>query len=74
MPYSTPVLALVFLKYADHKFAQVEAELAAKQRRRRQVSKDDYLARGVLFDAKCEAVYESYHGDGASTYRSGAPT
>jgi type I restriction enzyme R subunit len=31
-----------------------------------------------LFDAKCEAVYEhvyeSYHGDGASTYRSGPPT
>jgi type I restriction enzyme M protein len=47
--YSTPVLALIFLKYADHKFAQVETELAAKPRRRGKVSKDDYLAHGVLF-------------------------
>lgn len=47
--YSTPVLALIFLKYADHKFAQVEAELASRQRRRGKTSKDDYLARGVLF-------------------------
>ena len=47
--YSTPVLALIFLKYADHKFAQVEAELASRKRRRGKTSKEDYLARGVLF-------------------------
>lgn len=63
--YSTPVLALVFLKYADHKFAQVEAELAAKQRRRRQVSKDDYLARGVLYlpeEARFQTLLELPEG------------
>lgn len=47
--YSTPVLALIFLKYADHKFAQVETKLAAKPRRRGKVTKDDYLAQNVLF-------------------------
>lgn len=52
--YSTPVLALVFLKYADHKFAQttkaLEAEREGKRRRRgRQLSIDDYLARGVPY-------------------------
>lgn len=47
--YSTPVLALIFLKYADHKFAQAEAKLQESQRRRRAVSKDDFLAEGVLY-------------------------
>lgn len=28
--FSTPVLGLIFLRYADHKFAQAEATLAAK--------------------------------------------
>ncbi len=63
--YSTPVLALVFLKYADHKFAQVEAELAAKQRRRRKTSKDDYLARGVLYvpeEARFQTLLELPEG------------
>jgi type I restriction enzyme M protein len=48
--YSTPVLALIFLKYADYKFAEVEKELENKTSRRRQgPSKDDYLAKGVLY-------------------------
>jgi len=63
--YSTPILALIFLKYADHRFAQVEAELAAKQRRRRTTSKDDYLARGVLFvpeEARFQRLLEMPEG------------
>lgn len=47
--YSTPVLALIFLRYADTRFAQAEKELASKPRRRGPIGKDDYLALGVLY-------------------------
>ncbi|MBC7818876.1 MAG: SAM-dependent DNA methyltransferase [Planctomycetaceae bacterium] len=46
--YSVPVLGLIFLRFADNKFAGVEKELAAQSgERRRTISKTDYLARGV---------------------------
>jgi len=32
--FSTPVLGLIFLRYADHKFAQAEAALARKAKAR----------------------------------------
>jgi type I restriction enzyme M protein len=47
--YSVPVLGLIFLRYADHKFAQAQATLTAKRSRRRTVGKADYHARGVLY-------------------------
>lgn len=47
--YSTPVLALIFLKYADHRFAQAEKALAGKARRRGAIGKDDYHGQGVLY-------------------------
>lgn len=47
--YSVPVLGLIFLRYADHKFAAAEKQLAAKASSRRQVGKTDYQARGVLY-------------------------
>ncbi len=52
--YSVPVLGLIFLRYADHKFALVERELVETSRRdvstrRRTVGKIDYQARGVLY-------------------------
>src|SRR5512145_457667 len=48
--YSVPVLGLIFLRYADAKFAKAEEELKAqKTSGRRQVSKVDYQARGVMF-------------------------
>src|SRR5690554_5671923 len=49
--YSTPVLALIFLKYADHKFAEAEKKLAkgGTRRRRSGPSKSDYHAEGVLY-------------------------
>ncbi len=47
--YSTPVLALIFLKYADTRFAQAEARLGKKTRRRGAVGKEDYHAEGVVF-------------------------
>jgi type I restriction enzyme M protein len=58
--YSTPVLGLIFLRYADHKFTQAEAEFSrererqdqeagATRRRRREIGPTDYQARGVLY-------------------------
>lgn len=46
--YSTPVLALIFLKYADHRFTAAEKELTGG-RRRGKVGKEDYHALGVLY-------------------------
>lgn len=47
--YSTPVLGLIFLKFADRRFAKAEAELAGRSTGRRQIGKDDYQAKGVLY-------------------------
>jgi type I restriction enzyme M protein len=52
--YYLPVLGLIFLRYADHKFAvshdQIEAERAATTaRRQRPVTVDDYHAKNVLY-------------------------
>src|SRR2546425_9195716 len=47
--YAIPVLGLIFLKFADSRFARMEAELAGKTTGRRQIGKADYQARGVLF-------------------------
>ena len=47
--YSVPVLGLIFLRYADHKFSVAEEELAGTSTDRRQVGKLDYQARGVLY-------------------------
>src|SRR5439155_25350051 len=47
--YSVPVLGLIFLKFADTRFSQTEAELAGLGTSRRQIGKTDYQARGVMF-------------------------
>ena len=47
--YSTPVLGLIFLRYADVRFTQVERELGAKGSDRRQISKADYQALGAIY-------------------------
>ena len=48
--YSMPVLGLIFLRYADHKFEQAETDLSSKATSRwRTIGKADYQARGVLF-------------------------
>ena len=47
--YSIPVLGLIFLKFADSRFTQMEAELAGKSTGRRQIGKADYQAKGVLY-------------------------
>ncbi len=47
--YSVPVLGLVFLRYADHKFEAVAEELVGKGTGRRKIGPADYQARGVLY-------------------------
>ena len=49
--YSVPVLGLIFLRFADHKFSVAEAELkdSLPQGSRRALDKTDYQARGVMY-------------------------
>ena len=47
--YSVPVLGLVFLRYADHKFRVVARELEGTSSGRRRIGPADYQARGVLY-------------------------
>ncbi|MEI8291964.1 MAG: class I SAM-dependent DNA methyltransferase [Verrucomicrobiota bacterium] len=47
--YSTPVLGLIFLRFADNAFTKVEAELKGKATGRRTIGKTDYQARGVVY-------------------------
>ena len=47
--YSPPVLGLIFLRYADHKFTVAEGQLQGKGSARRPISRIDYQAMGVLY-------------------------
>ncbi|MBN2107593.1 MAG: N-6 DNA methylase [Deltaproteobacteria bacterium] len=47
--YSVPVLGLVFLRYADHKFQAAAKVLEGKGGGRRKIGPADYQARGVLY-------------------------
>jgi len=47
--YSIPVLGLIFLRYADQKFAVAQKELEGKGTGRRQIGKSDYQAKSVLY-------------------------
>src|SRR5437762_10271828 len=47
--YSVPVLGLIFLRYADHKFTEARAKIASKGTGRRTIGKTDYQAQGVLY-------------------------
>lgn len=47
--YSKPVLGLIFLRYADFKFAQAEKELSGRRTGRRTIGKADYQARGIMY-------------------------
>ena len=49
--YSVPVLGLIFLRYADHRFSEAEKELQAKANsgRRRGIGKHDYQALGIMY-------------------------
>jgi len=47
--YRGPVLGLIFLAYAEHRFEQIRPEVASRATVRRPVTPDDYRARSVLF-------------------------
>ncbi len=47
--YSVPVLGLVFLRFADHKFQVAAKELEGSGGNRRGIGPADYQAQGVLF-------------------------
>jgi type I restriction enzyme M protein len=52
--YAVPVLGLIFLRYADHRFTIAEQKLegkgpASKKPARRQIGKEDYQAKGVMY-------------------------
>lgn len=67
--YSIPVLGLIFLRYADHKFTVLETELKKKTHEsgsRIGVTKTDYQARGVLYlpdDARFSYLLNLPEGD-----------
>ena len=51
--YAIPVLGLIFLRYADHKFAEAQKSMQALETgSRRSIGKADYQARGVLYLAE----------------------
>lgn len=55
--YSKPVLGLIFLKYADHRFGEAEKELKSSNTSGRQtIGKHHYQAKGVMYLPK-EARY-----------------
>ena len=47
--YAVPVLGLIFLRYADHRFTIAEKELEGKGSGRRKIGKEDYQAKGVMY-------------------------
>ncbi|MBI4319046.1 MAG: N-6 DNA methylase [Chloroflexi bacterium] len=50
--YSVPVLGLIFLRFADHKFSIAQKKIEAsvsRDSRRRTVGKADYQAQGVMY-------------------------
>src|SRR3977135_4126946 len=47
--YSAPVLGLIFLRYADHRFTEAEKKLAKKKTGRREIGPTDYHAMGVMY-------------------------
>lgn len=47
--YTTPVLGLIFLRYADYRSGAVERELRGKAWTPRVFAKEDYISRGVIY-------------------------
>src|SRR3954451_12584812 len=47
--YRGPVLGLIFLAYAEHRFEAARPQLEAQATPRNPVTADDYRARSVLF-------------------------
>ena len=65
--FSTPVLGLIFLRYAEKRFAEVEGRIGpVGSGGRRKVSKDDYRREGVIFlreEARFSYLQDLTEGD-----------
>ena len=64
--YRSPVLGLIFLAYAEHRFDEIRPELEAKATARRPVGPDDYRARSVLYvpdQARLSALVDLPEGE-----------
>lgn len=64
--YRGPVLGLIFLAYAEHRFEAVRPELEAEATPRNPVTADDYRARSVLFvpdDARLSGLVDLPEGE-----------
>lgn len=65
--FSTPVLGLIFLRYAEKKYAAAEKKLGPiNSGGRRKVKKEDYVAEGVIFlppEARFSHLLELTEGD-----------
>lgn len=64
--YRSPVLGLIFLAYAEHRFEAARPHLEAKATARRPVTPDDYRARSVLFvpeEARLSGLVHLPEGD-----------
>ena len=64
--YSIPVLGLVFLRYADHKFLAAAKELEGAGSGRRTIGPADYQAEGVLYlpeSSRFSSVIQLPEGD-----------
>ncbi|MGB9927316.1 MAG: type I restriction-modification system subunit M N-terminal domain-containing protein, partial [Methanosarcina sp.] len=47
--YSVPVLGLLFLRYADHKFSVLQKDLEGEGTGRKKIGKERYQAKGVMY-------------------------
>jgi type I restriction enzyme M protein len=47
--YSTPVMGLIFLKYADNRFTEVEAKMAGRATGRKGIGRADYQAEKIVY-------------------------
>jgi len=47
--YSTPVLGLIFLKYADTRFTKAQAEMGDTPNSRVSIEPADYIAKGIMY-------------------------
>jgi type I restriction enzyme M protein len=64
--YRSPVLGLIFMAYAEHRFEEIRPEIEAKATPRRPVTPDDYRARSVLFvpdEAKLSRLVDLPEGE-----------
>lgn len=68
--YSVPVLGLIFLRYADHKFTEAEKRLPPSSGRRK-LGKADYQARGSSLPSRESSVRLPAQSARGRRYRQG---